>query len=441
MKIVSLFLFIVIASITLAAQTADQPLASYTTGNITARDLSPAAQEAISKMPLLLAEGRKQMLSQKIGSIVLEKEAALLGTTVSALLKAQVSKIKDPTDAQIQAVYDANQAQIGGRPISEVRSQIVSYVRRDAEQKAVSTYVDSLAAKHKVVNGKDVNAPDLKLTDNLFTIPGRNFTVREFEDSNKLSIYNFQADLYDELIVEIDTALFNAVVAEEAKSLKMNAGDLIAREITGKMKDFSDAELAGLQDAFKSRLYSKYKAKILLPEPEAPVLTVSTDDDPARGPVNAPVTVVMFSDFQCSACAAVHPILKHVLAGYPDKIRFVVRDFPLESIHDNAFRAAKAAAAANAQGKFFEYTELLYTRQDALDAASLRKYGVELGLNAKQFDIDFNSEKTAAEVRKDIADGDSYGVGSTPTIFVNGVAVRSFSAAGFRKAIDRALKK
>jgi protein-disulfide isomerase len=62
-------------------------------------------------------------------------------------------------------------------------------------------------------------------------------------------------------------------------------------------------------------------------------------------------------------------------------------------------------------------------------------------LNAKQFDIDFNSEKTAAEVRKDIADGNVYGVNSTPTIFVNGVAVRSFSAAGFRKAIDRALKK
>jgi protein-disulfide isomerase len=425
----------------ITAQTADVPLASYTGGSITASDLSPGAQEAVIKMPSILSAARKQILSQKLGSALLEKEAAALGTTVSALIKAQTAKIKDPTDAQIKAVYDANQAQIGGRPISEVRGQIVSFVRQEAEQKAIGAYIDTLAAKYKVVNGKDVNAPDLKPADLLFTIAGRSLTAKEFEESSKLSLYNAQADLYDELSAEIDSALYNAVVAEEAKTLKIGPSELVAREITGKMKDYSDAELAGLQEAFRSRLYTKYKAKVLLPEPEAPVLAVSTDDDPARGPANSPVTVVMFSDFQCSACAAVHPILKHVLAGYPDKIRFVVRDFPLESIHENGFRAAKAASAANAQGKFFEYTELLYTRQDALDPASLRKYAIELGLNAKQFDIDFNSEKTAAEIRKDMADGNMYGVNSTPTIFVNGVAVRTFSAAGFRKAIDKALKK
>ena len=100
-----------------------------------------------------------------------------------------------------------------------------------------------------------------------------------------------------------------------------------------------------------------------------------------------------------------------------------------------------ARPASNAHGKFFEYIEILYTRQDALDDASLKKYAVELGLNVKQFDIDFNSEKTAAEVRKDMADGDRHGIDSTPTIFVNGVPVRTFSAAGFRKVIDSALKK
>jgi protein-disulfide isomerase len=360
---------------------------------------------------------------------------------VSALVKLQTAKVKDPTDGQIQAVYDANQTQIGGRPISEVRGQIVSFIRREAEQKAVGGFVDALAAKHKVVFGKDVNATDLKSSDALFTVGGRSFTAGEFEEANRLSFYNIRSDLYDELSVEIDNGLYNAVVTEEAKALKMDPGDLVARDITSKMKDFSDAEFAGLKEAFKSRLYSKYKAKILLPEPEAPVLAISPDDDPSRGPANAPVTVVMFSDFQCSACAAVHPILRHVLAGYSDRVRLVVRDFTLESIHANAFRAAKAASAANAQGKFFEYTELLYTRQDALDASSLRKYALELGLNGKQFDIDFNSEKTAAEVRKDMADGNTYGVNSTPTIFVNGVPVRTFSAAGFRKAIDKALKK
>ena len=161
---------------------------------------------------------------------------------------------------------------------------------------------------------------------------------------------------------------------------------------------------------------------------------------PATGPATAPVTIVMFSDFQCSACSATHPVLKKAMAAYPGKIRFVVRDFPLESIHENAYRAALAAGAANAQGKFFEYTEILYKNQDALDDESLKKYAADLGLNVKQFELDFNSEKTAAEVRKDMADGESYGINSTPTIFVNGVKVRDLSADGFKAAIDRPLR-
>ena len=110
-------------------------------------------------------------------------------------------------------------------------------------------------------------------------------------------------------------------------------------------------------------------------------------------------------------------------------------------IHENAFRAALGAGAANAQGKFFEYTEILYKNQSALDNESLKKYAAQIGLNVQQFELDLNSEKTAAEVRKDIADGESYGINSTPTIYVNGVSVRILSVDGFRKAIDRALKK
>ena len=104
------------------------------------------------------------------------------------------------------------------------------------------------------------------------------------------------------------------------------------------------------------------------------------------------------------------------LLGYPpypekghgefgESVRFVVRDFPLTQIHENAFQAALAANAAHAQGKFFEYTEILYRNQEALDTASLKKYAADAGLNPKQFELDLASEKNAAEVRKDVADG------------------------------------
>jgi protein-disulfide isomerase len=118
-----------------------------------------------------------------------------------------------------------------------------------------------------------------------------------------------------------------------------------------------------------------------------------------------------------------------------------VRDYPLVQIHENAFQAALAAGAANAQGKFFEYTEVLYKNQNRLDVVSLKKYAGDLGLNLKQFELDLTNEKSAAEIRKDIADGKNYGIGSTPTIFVNGVKVRANTAESFRNAIERALKK
>jgi protein-disulfide isomerase len=149
----------------------------------------------------------------------------------------------------------------------------------------------------------------------------------------------------------------------------------------------------------------------------------------------------MFSDFQCPACSRTHPVLKRVIADFPGKVRFVVRDYPLESIHPNAFNAALAANAAAKQGKFIEYAEKLYTNQDSLDKASLTKFAADLGLNVKQFEIDFSDAANAAEIKQDQADGESLGVNSTPTIFVNGVKVHSISASAFRRAIDRALAK
>jgi protein-disulfide isomerase len=105
------------------------------------------------------------------------------------------------------------------------------------------------------------------------------------------------------------------------------------------------------------------------------------------------------------------------------------------------FNRQVAAGAAHAQGKFYEYTEVLYKNQTQLDAASLKKYAADLGLNIKQFEADLLNPKIADEIRKDIEDGKSYGIGGTPTVFVNGVKVRQLSPESFRRAIDRALRK
>jgi protein-disulfide isomerase len=207
------------------------------------------------------------------------------------------------------------------------------------------------------------------------------------------------------------------------------------------MRAYTAGERYELENDLRKRLSAKYKTQILLKEPAPLKFDIPIAGAPSRGNAAAPVTVVMFSDFQCSACAATHPVLQKVLAEYGDKTRLVVRNYPLTQIHADAFRAALAANAAHAQGKFFEFTEILYLNQEALDAESLKKYAAEIGLNLRQFELDLQSEKNAAGVRRDLADGKSYGITGTPTVFVNGVKVRAISADGFREAIDKALKK
>ncbi|HEX7295599.1 MAG TPA: thioredoxin domain-containing protein, partial [Pyrinomonadaceae bacterium] len=137
------------------------------------------------------------------------------------------------------------------------------------------------------------------------------------------------------------------------------------------------------------------------------------------------------------SCALMSSVLEEVLKSYGNSVRLVVRDFPL-SMHENARKAAEAANAAHAQGRFFEYIALLYQRQKALDTPSLKKYASEIGLDRQKFDAALDRGIYAGEVKRDMTDGEIYGVASTPTIFVNGVMLRVLSAEGLRQAIDRA---
>jgi protein-disulfide isomerase len=433
--------FLMMSACAVFAQKADTILATATGKNFTVADLSPDGQKLYANQAAIIAEARKQLLQMLVDDRLIEAEARVKGVTADSLIAAEKAKLPSPAETDIKAVYDANRSELGDQTLDESRKRIVEFLRRDAESKALDAYYKDLATKHKVVFGKDVNAPDLNPMESLVSVDGKSISAAEFENKYKLALYDQRADIYDALRNQLDGAIYSSLIERDATAEKIDASDYIAREISNKLKDYSDEERAGLENALRKKLFDKYAVKFLIKEPEPVVQNISADDDPAQGPATAPVTVVMFSDFQCPACSATHPVLKKVLAEYAGKVRFVVRDFPLTSLHENAFRAALAANAANAQGKFFEYTEILYTHQNALDAASLSKYAAQLGLNVKQFELDLSLEKTAAEVRKDMADGKSYGITGTPTIFVNGASVRHLSADGFREAIDRALKK
>lgn len=425
----------------LAAQVPEQTLATVGTEKIVVADLSPEVAAAYVNLSQEVADFRKTLLDVQIADTVFGLEAAAKGQTVEKYTDIIKSKVPDPSEADILAVYNANRAAIGDRTLDQVRQQIVRLLREEPERRALLAVYNQLTAKSKVVLGKDVNSLSLRPTDVLATVGTKVITVKDFDEANRVVLYETKAKVFDKVKEELNGLIFSALVKAEAKALSVETNQIIAGEITGKLKDFTEAERLELESALKKRLVAKFKPSVLFKEPAPMIHAVTTDGAPSKGPATAPVTVVMFTDFQCSACASVHPILKRTLAEYGDKVRFFVRNYPLTQIHENAMRAAIAAAAAHQQGKFFEFTEQLYANQNALDADSLVKYARESGLNIAQFELDLQSEKLAGKVQRDIADGRSYGVSSTPSVFINGVKVRVNSAENFRESIDRALGK
>lgn len=441
MKFIAVCFCLIIFSLSCAAQTPEQVLATANGQKFTVKDLPSEIGQAYANLSKNVAETRKAMLEQQIIETIFETEAKTKNQTLEKYLEQIRAKVPAPTEKEIQAVYDANRAAIGDRTLAEVRPQIVNLLREEPEQKALFAAFNTLKTKYKVVISKDINALSLRPIDVLATVGTKRITSQDFEAKNKITLYETKAKVFDAVKFALNELIYNALVSAEAKSLNLETSDLIAREITDKMREYTNDEREQLETNLRQRLSAKYKTQILLKEPVPIVLNIPTTNAPFKGSAIAPVTVIMFSDFQCSSCSATHPILQKVLVEYGDKIRFVVRNFPLTTIHENAFQAAIAANAANAQGKFFEYTEVLYRNQDALDADSLKKYAGELGLNLQQFELDLQSERLAEAVRKDMADGRSYGITGTPTIFVNGIKVRVITAEGFRDAIDKALKK
>ncbi len=157
--------------------------------------------------------------------------------------------------------------------------------------------------------------------------------------------------------------------------------------------------------------------------PSSAVLSDITDSDPMLGNPDAPVTIVEFGDFQCPFCGRFfQQTLPQIKEQYvkTGKVRFVYRDFPLVSIHNEAQKSAEASECANEQGKFWPYHDLLYERQNQLGVANYKRWAEELGLNAAQFNECLDSGKYSDEVQKDYEDGLALGVSGTPGTFING---------------------
>ncbi|HEX8650058.1 MAG TPA: thioredoxin domain-containing protein [Pyrinomonadaceae bacterium] len=454
-----------------SSSTPVKPSALATVNNdpITLADLDPSVSQKVQTLDQRIIESRRRVLDAMINERLFEVEAGRRRISVDRLLDVEAfDRINAPTNAEIQAFYDANRDKFGASPLETARPQIVSYLRGQSAQKLLSELVGRLRAAHRVVMGADPNAPQLAPSTVLATVAGRTITAGAFNERARLAAYDLRMEVYEAERGALELEINDRLLTAEARRRNVTEQEVIRTEVTAKMRPLTDADVDKFYAENRSRitgdlatiredlrrylereeqqrlvaalvqtLRSGADIRLFLTEPEAPVQAISTDDDPSRGDPRAPVTVVMFTDFQCPTCAGMHPIIEEELKKYGARVRFVVRDFPLV-IHHNARKAAEAAGAANAQGKFFEYIALLYKNQAALDVPSLKKYATEVGLNRARFDRELDGGVYAAEVRRDMLEGEKYGIRGTPAIFINGVRLRDITAEGLHAAMERA---
>ncbi len=173
------------------------------------------------------------------------------------------------------------------------------------------------------------------------------------------------------------------------------------------------------------------------PTYEAPEVTA---DDHVLGPADTPVTVLEYGDYECPYCRGAARDVHRLLDRYPDRVRFVFRNFPIPQLHSHAEQAAEAAEAAAAQGKFWEMYELLLQPSSPLDLDSVLGYAERLGLDIDRFRKEVTGNAYAAKIERDVREGIRNGVNATPKFYVNGERIDGkLPLEGLVKAVQAAM--
>jgi protein-disulfide isomerase len=274
-----------------------------------------------------------------------------------------------------------------------------------------------------------------------------------------LNVERFKKDMTDAAVdkeIADDQALAGKVGATGTPTFFINGREVSGAQPFASFSTVIDEEIkkadALLKQGVKpAQLYEKIVAEniaaapppaVAAAAPAAPSAPVKIElgTSPVKGPNNAKVTLVAFSDFQCPFCSRAVPTMKQVEDTYKGKIRIAFKQLPLP-FHDKAGLAAEASLAAHEQGKFWEYHDKLFANQQALDRPALEKYAEEVGLNMTKFKTTLDAHKFKKQVEDETKLGNSIGATGTPTFFINGkplVGAQPFDK--FKEMIDAELK-
>jgi protein-disulfide isomerase len=439
---------------------------------ITFKDVDEPIKAQVEELQKQITGARKAALDELVAAKLFEAEAKRQGISVEDLESRIRTRAKEPGEADAQAYYNQNKQQIQGE-FKDVRDNIVAYLRAQRQQEEMNKEALRLAPAGKVrvlVPNPTAARTDAERAKVLATVNGGPITGGDVEDAVKPTIFDRQQQIYALRKQSLDTRINSTLLGEEARRRNQKPEDVFQAEVTALMQPIKESDarkfyeenrerisggyiqvrsqiveyLEGQEQnrasgAFAEKLRGTAKIQTYLTEPERPFYRIAVDDQPSKGNPNAPVTIIEFTDFECPSCGRVQPIIEQVAHEMGDKVRLVVRDFPLDQ-HVNARKAAEAAEAARAQGKYWEYTALLFKNQKALEVDKLKEYATQAGLDRTRFDRELDSGQYADAVRRDLKDGNAIGVSSTPSIFINGRRVDDRTAEGLKSAVEAALK-
>ncbi|MDP6979635.1 MAG: DsbA family protein [Myxococcota bacterium] len=251
------------------------------------------------------------------------------------------------------------------------------------------------------------------------------------------------AGLSEDDYLEREVAILGPVTGEEVDGFYARNRDRIQppqslEVLRPRIREFLESDRAV---RVKNRLREHAEIEVLMEAPPPPPVVRKTvpSGGAGRGPADAPVTIVEFSDYECAFCGRAEATLKQVDALYPGQLRFVYRHLPLD-FHDNAMPAARAAICAGAQSRFWDYHDRLFANQRALAPPQLLQYADELGLDGAAFRSCYEDPATQAQVENDMAIARQLGASATPTFFINGIELRGAQPLqAFQEIIDREL--
>ncbi|MCB9527313.1 MAG: thioredoxin domain-containing protein [Myxococcales bacterium] len=274
-----------------------------------------------------------------------------------------------------------------------------------------------------------------------------------------LDMGKFKADVESEAAkaaVKTDMDLANGIGARGTPNFFINGRKLVGAQPFPNFEKLIDEELAKAKALVakgtpRDQVYAaivKDGATKAAPEPGQPqedpnkVWDVKVNpNDAVKGPANAKITIVEFSEFQCPFCKRVGPTIDQIMKEYAGKVRIVFKHNPL-SFHKDAPLASQAALAAGKQGKFWEMHDMLFENQRALQPADIEKYAQEIGLNMTKFKADLESDEIKKQIAADQALANEVGARGTPTFFINGRKLRGAQPfEQFKQVIDEELKK